>query len=137
MVEDKDVLTWLDKKVQTAQAAIQQFKSGNSLVDFRTIKGLSNDWQDIAKGVHVRVIYRSVSKIILRCKMSKGALLLIHAHPDYLERFRIKKGILVDKESNSILNVQNGKTFKLREYHTMLCVQEADMEIDCFLQSIN
>lgn len=132
--KENEVLKWLDNKVEGVKTAIEQFEGGNFLVDFNTIKTLSDDWIEITKGVLVRVISRANDKIILRCKMKKGALLLIHAHPDYLERFRIKKGILFDKESNSVLDIDNGKTFKLRQYHTMIAIQESDMEIDCMLQ---
>ena len=134
MEKEITIHNWIDRKIEKAKNVIEQFQEGNHLVDFRTIETLSDEWQPIAKDVLVRVIFRSTRKIVLQCKMEKGAILLIHAHPDYLERFRIKEGILLDKESNSILDKHNGKTFKLREYHTMIAVQKADMEIDCLLQ---
>ncbi len=126
-----DVNEWLDKKVEKAKTVIEQFMSGNHLVDFATIESLSDEWQDIAEGVAVRVLNRAKGRLLLQCIMQKGALLLIHAHPDYEETFRVKTGVLLDKESDRVIDPKNPKTFPLKQYHTIFAIQKTDMEIDC------
>ncbi len=129
--EDKEIVNWLDNKIEKVKSVIDRFKEGNHLVSFNDISELTFEFQEIAPNVLVKIIHKSKRKITLQCKMEKDAMLLIHAHPDYLETFRIKSGILFDKESNSTLDSKNGKTFELNQFHTMVAIKKSDMEIDC------